>query len=233
MVHRDLERIERGSSVNQLQVWVCGDRRDRRWGNGLSKVDLARCKPVHTLCLFGNCLEDNGVNIGNLIFVPIVSVLLNFNAIANDPLHKLEGAGADHRASAAGGSSDLRDIGLGVVGLTKHQRRWRLDGKDLKRLGQKEVRACPAQLDCDREVVNLRCGLKVAIGAVAAKDVANVVGVISELSWQPDVALIVEHNCIRIEVGAVVELDAAAQLERIGEAIGAHLIALCKHWNNL
>ena len=36
-----------------------------------------------------------------------------------------------------------------------------------------------------------------------------------------------------IEVSAVVELDTAAQLERIGEAVGAHLIALCEHWNNL
>ena len=29
------------------------------------------------------------------------------------------------------------------------------------------------------------------------------------------------------------ELDTAAQLERVGEAIGAHHIALCEHWNDL
>ena len=139
MVHRDLERIERGTSVNQLQVWVSGDRRDRRWSNGLRKVDLARCKTVHALSLFGNSLEDNRVKVGDLRLVPVFSVLLNFNAIANNPLHELEWACADHCACATGGSSDLGHISLGVVSLAQNQCRWRLDGKDLKGLGQQEV----------------------------------------------------------------------------------------------
>ena len=183
VVHRDLERIERGTSVNQLQVLVCSNLCNRCRSDRLREVDLARCKTVHALSLFGNCLKDNCVKVGDLLLVPILCVLLNFNAIANYPLHELEGAGADHCACATGGGSDLGHISLGVVSLTKNQRRWRLDGKDLKRLGQQEVRARLAQLDGDREVVDLRCGLKVALAAIATEDVADIEGVVSELGW--------------------------------------------------
>ena len=162
----------------------------------LDPVDLARAQRGQARGRLGHRGQQHLVDLRDLVLVPVGGVLRQLDAHARLHLGDLEGAGARGRL----GELRPRRAGLLELGRARDQR----VGDDVGEVARRATRG-----DLDGEVVDLPPRLEQRIAR--PRDGAALR--LELLGLRVVEALEVPDHRVRVEVGAVVELDAAAQRE--------------------
>ena len=140
LVHLEPAVVARLTTVDDLVVRVRLQARDVVREDRLGEVDAAvALEGVQLRGLVRERLEDDRVEVGGLVLVPVVGVLRDRDVVVRHPLGELERTRADHAGALALGVLALARIG--IVGVARLEGRRALDPElRQRRLRDQEVR---------------------------------------------------------------------------------------------